>query len=737
MTHVLAPMVGSPARSWVEVLADAVRPEFAVPVYWPARHDPVLWPRSCRVGDCLLEAGAFELCHLHRNRWRAAGSPDLDTFAQGQVGRPRRGAIRKCAVGPCPRSTNNRGLCAAHLARWRWAGMPDQQGWAQSQGAVSAYGESCLVGTCPFPAVSPKGLCDAHANRFRAGRDGDRRAYALAQAGRRRGPCFDMSRLGGIGLTEAQFVLQQRHDEGRSILHPRVFDRLVDHLAACGGSMLDGSDAERCAPLDDPVRHLLRYGRNRLGMLRDGEVMDWDADTWDLRLTLGPRWRSSAGRTLRFGEIPQPWLRALAKRWVRLRLASRSQATVGNSLHHVAIFAGFLNQHGLASTVDTLRREDIEAFLAWLAGSGFKHNSQAGVVSSVRTFLDDCGSRGWADDMARTARIFPGEGARYETGLPRFISEDVMCQLEDPANVARWPTPDTRNLFLVLRETGKRVGEVVSLGRDPVLLDSTGAPCLLYHDFKSRRDAIVPISETAAAAIRDQQAVVEAKHPQSPWLFPRPIANADGSRHWNGNEFNRQLNRWMRTCGVVDASGKPVTVSSHQFRHTMATRMLNLGVPQHIVQQMLGHATADTVATYARLSDKTMRREFERFQHERVNIRGEVVSYSDSSPTAEAEWVKHRISKALQALANGECGRPIQQECPHPNACLTCDDFLTDSRYLHAHQDQLARTRKLIATADSAGNVRMVEMNRRVEQNLNVIIDTIERRGGTAADEQS
>jgi integrase len=602
---------------------------------------------------------------------------------------------------------------------------------------VPAYPEKCLVGACPFPAVSSKGLCDAHANRFNAGRDGNRHSYALAEAGRRRGPRFDLSRLDGIGLAEAQFVLQQRHDEGRSTLNAKVFDRLVDHLVAYGGSLLDGTDAERCAPLDDPVRHLLRYGRNRLGILRDGEVVDWEADTWDLRLTLGPRWRSAAGRTLRFGEIPQLWLRALAKRWVRLRLASRSQATVGNSLHHVVIFARFLDQHDLAPTAKELSREHVESFLAWLAGTEFKQNSQAGIVSSVRTFLDECGSRGWADDMPRTARIFVGEGARYETGLPRFISEDVMSQLEDPANVARWPTAATRNLFLVLRETGKRVGEVVSLGRDPILLDSTGAPCLLYHDYKSRRDAIVPISEIAAAAIRDQQAVVEATHPQSPWLFPRPIANADGSRHWNGNEFNRQLNRWMRACAIKDAAGQPVTVSSHRFRHTMATRMLNLGVPQHIVQQMLGHATADTVATYARLSDQTMRREFERFQAERVNIRGELVSYSDSSPTAEAEWVKHRISKALQALPNGECGRPIQQECPHPNACLTCDDFLTDSRYLHAHQDQLIRTRKLIATADSAGNVRMVEMNRRVEQNLTLIIDTIQRRQVTAADEQS
>ena len=46
-----------------------------------------------------------------------------------------------------------------------------------------------------------------------------------------------------------------------------------------------------------------------------------------------------------------------------------------------------------------------------------------------------------------------------------------------------------------------------------------------------------------------------------------------------------------------------------------------MGVPQRIVQQMLGHAGANTVAIYARLSDTTLRREFERYQHERVNIR--------------------------------------------------------------------------------------------------------------------
>ena len=111
--------------------------------------------------------------------------------------------------------------------------------------------------------------------------------------------------------------------------------------------------------------------------------------------------------------------------------------------------------------------------------------------------------------------------------------------------------------------------------------------------------------------------------------------------------------------------------------------------------------------------------------------------FSDASPTAEAEWVKHRISKALQTLPNGECGRPIQQSCPHRNACLTCDDFLTDVRYLGAHRDQLDRTGKLIATAEANGNFRMAERNCQVETNLSQVIEAIERRMEPGSDQGS
>lgn len=657
LLHVLPTRAGQP---WEQLLAEAVRPEFAVAVYDAEPDDAVLGRPLCRVPSCGEVGRSLAcLCHLHANRWHDAGEPALEEFCQAQAAEPRRGRLDKCAVAPCPRSRQALRLCTLHLGRWRAAGKPDQDAWAEAQEAGRTGDGHCRVPECEFPPTGGRRmLCDGHAVRFTNSPFDDPEVFALTDNGPRRRVRYDMRALSGVARLEVQFVLQQRHDEQAASLSKVHFLRLVTALAAVGGSLLDGPEAEWRPRLGASIS-LLRFARDRLELLRDGAAMDWDDDTWDLRRALGARWDVYKGRRLRFGGIPQPWLRSLAKRWARLRLASRSQLVVYNNVRHLALLAQFLDERGLAATATALRRDDLEQFLAWLAASRYAQNSQAGIVASLRTFFDDCGAYGWSAGMAGNARFFPGDGPQFRTGLPRFISEDVMSQLEHPANVAKWEDPTTRNLFLILRETGKRVGEVVTLGRDPVLVDSTGAPCLLYRDHKGNRDAIVPISDVAAAAIRDQQRIVALECPASTWLFPRPASNADGSRHYSGQLFGNRLNRWLRRCDVKDARGDPVTVSSHQFRHTMATRMLNLGVPQHIVQQMLGHVGADTVATYARLSDTSMRREFERYQHERVNIQGQLVAFSDTSDSGG------RVGQAPD-LQGGPDAAQRRVRSPHP-----------------------------------------------------------------------
>ena len=65
--------------------------------------------------------------------------------------------------------------------------------------------------------------------------------------------------------------------------------------------------------------------------------------------------------------------------------------------------------------------------------------------------------------------------------------------------------------------------------------------------------------------------------------------------------------------------------------------------------------------------------------------------------------MKERIARAKQALPNGYCGLPLVQTCPHPNACLTCESFLTDGSFRAVHEQQQAETRRLLGKARKTG----------------------------------
>jgi hypothetical protein len=88
--------------------------------------------------------------------------------------------------------------------------------------------------------------------------------------------------------------------------------------------------------------------------------------------------------------------------------------------------------------------------------------------------------------------------------------------------------------------------------------------------------------------------------------------------------------------------------------------------------------------------------------------------------------LKERISRAKQTLPNGYCGLPLQLQCPHPNACLSCDAFLTDARFRPVLAQQLERTRELIGRATAAGHERVIEINSRDEASLLAILDGLD-----------
>jgi ferredoxin len=272
---------------------------------------------------------------------------------------------------------------------------------------------------------------------------------------------------------------------------------------------------------------------------------------------------------------------------------------------------------------------------------------------------------------------------------------------------------------------GLRLTDALRLRADCVVADAEGAPYLRYFNHKMKRDALVPIDEQLRELVAEHRhRTAERWATGTPGLFPRPTTNIDGTHPITGSTYRVALLRWLADCDVRDEHGQPVHLTPHQWRHTLGTRLINRDVPQEVVRRILDHDSAEMTGHYARLHDTTVRRQWEAAR--KIDIHGSTVTLDPDGVIAEAAWAKQRLGRATQALPNGYCGLPVQQSCPHANACLTCPMFLTTSEFLPQHRAQRQQTLQLITTAEAHGQQRLAEMNRQVLDNLDTIITALD-----------
>lgn len=433
---------------------------------------------------------------------------------------------------------------------------------------------------------------------------------------------------------------------------------------------------------------------------------------------------------IHFAHIMQPWLRTTVKRWARFRLGTgTSFGTICAESQALGWFSQFLaEQHPEVTGGAGLTRELLEHYLSWLSSSSLGGSTRRVYLGFLRTFLEACRRHGWLAGLPADANIYPDELARRPRPMPRFIPEFVMAQLEDPANLARLPDETTRHLVVLLIETGLRSSDALALPFNPIIDDSAGWPCLRFFNTKIGEEQLVPLSPAGAAAIRAQQTHLRHRWSQQgpAWLFPRPRDTPASVRPFSYHTFRDRFATWQRTIDLRDEAGQPVRVTPHQFRHTLGTRLINNGVPQHLIQRLLGHTTPQMTAHYAHIHDTTLRDAFDDYQRRRVDIHGTRLDYDPVATTADAEWVKHHLGRVQASLPNGYCGRPPQQDCPHPNACLTCPDFQTTPQFLQIHRRQRDDTLTLLAAADQAGKTRLADNHRQVAANLDQIITALE-----------
>lgn len=725
------------APGLLEKLVAVLRPEFRGEEVLFEPDDPVFGSPLCSVPGCARGSRSRGLCIAHHTRWIYAGQPDLAEFTAAAKLVRQLDPVPACAVEACNFAADINGLCHSHEAAWERLGCPQLPGALALLAPIARRTPpaDCVVEGCQrWAQTRGAALCRRHAQQWRRHGCPPLEQFAdVAESLRRRPACerIILTTLEPHLRREMQYALQERRDEAAARTDPLAVNAAIAYLADSGvASILERTEAQwrALAPRNSGARRqavrLIIYAHRKLDVLLHGcgwEV-EYPRDVWRLR-NLG---LATTEATLRFDRIAQPWLRELAKRWSRWRLSTgtgRSNASLGvRALTHLARFLAA--RAPAVQQLADLDRAILERYLAHLSTDFDNTHYQASFISALNTFFAAIRRHGWDTTLPTGAVFFASDYPKRPDPLPRALAEHVMAQVEDPANLRRWEHPAHELATLVLMRCGLRITDALKVSFDCTVRDAEGAPYLRYFNHKMKREALVPIDEELEQLLAEQRQRVLARYPGgTPVLFPRAMSNADGTRPTGSATYRAGLRRWLACCDVRDEHGRPVHLTPHQWRHTLATRLINRDVPQEVVRRILDHDSPAMTAHYARLHDATIRSHWEKAR--KVNISGQHVALDPGGPLAEASWAKQRLSRATQALPNGYCGLPVQQSCPHANACLTCPMFLTTAEFLPQHRRQRSELLQIISAAEARGQRRLAEMNQTVVTNLDKIIESL------------
>ncbi len=281
-----------------------------------------------------------------------------------------------------------------------------------------------------------------------------------------------------------------------------------------------------------------------------------------------------------------------------LRLRGFSERTREGYGLELRLFLGFLEDREIHQVTE-IRRDDIDAYRVRLHhwrkpdGAPLSLSAQAAKLGAVLSFLRYL-------HEAKLVLVNPGHGVRLpkvpDKLPPPLPDEDQVVKLLETPDVSTPLGLRDRAIMELLyssaiRNTELRLLEVSAL--DLVRLE------VRIENGKGRKGRVVPLGEPAAywieVYLRDGR----------PWLVRDPDTKP---------VFLNSLGRGFSTELLAELvrehaqkAGLPGRITPHVLRHYCATHMLARRAGLRHLQQLLGHAPADTTKRYTRVEISDLR----------------------------------------------------------------------------------------------------------------------------------
>lgn len=242
--------------------------------------------------------------------------------------------------------------------------------------------------------------------------------------------------------------------------------------------------------------------------------------------------------------------------------------------------------------LDQLRRVDLVTYVNARQQAGIKAGSIASQLTVFRTFWRDLLEQEKVTNGAVLQVKAPPPGDH----LPRYLTPTQFQRLEQVilTQTQADRAKDRFNLtwFYLFAHAGLRLSEALNLRLADC--DLSGRR-LRVQSGKGDRDRVIPMSEQLVTVLQN-------------YLVVREPAATDHLLIYKGASVKGDLlpDR-LRSFGRK-ADIEPMT--PHRLRHTLATFLINQGMPITSLQKFLGHQDINKTLIYARVYDETVRNQF-------------------------------------------------------------------------------------------------------------------------------
>lgn len=481
-------------------------------------------------------------------------------------------------------------------------------------------------------------------------------------------------------------------------------------------------------------RFVLGSERIDVFTLEKPDSFNFDSDVWHtshlgLRISLhvDPH---QAGRHIVFSDIKQDFLKSNAKRFVLYKSCNTEFTTIGKDyLPALKSFSKFLSSICFSGGIKDINRSIIIDYASYLSQKKLSPKTRYRKLGVLSLFFETGIINNWFEVSSCLVR--KEDYPKQVRPLPRYIPEEVMKQLNEHLDTL--PEPIMR-MTLVIQECGLRVGELCQLTLNCLKCDGKGQWRIQFMRWKTKTEDSLPISEELAKVIQEQQHYIQNTFGGNfKYLFCGKKAASEFTpepKVMTAESFVKYLKKMADTYKIKDSSGEIWNFQTHQFRHTVGTRMINAGVPQYIVQRYLGHETPAMTQVYAHIHDKTLRKEIEKYHESRiVNFQGENIELEETvlSSNDDLEWFKKNVQ--ARALEHGYCARPkVLGDCDIPgfDGCYNCPHWRTNKNFLPVLKDTLERTDNVLNRAQSCGWELQINKNKPIKENLEKVIQALE-----------